>query len=126
MPAKTPTKLMSNMPKIDLYVNGVCSKQHRHASLEGGGHCRKAQEYPPQLCRDIAKAIFKQKEWRQRGLSLLASFDKSKREDDKNPPEEDYHKALTEAWDDVDGKDLDLELVEKARAEEILYYKWIS
>ena len=42
MAAKKPTKLMSNMQTIDLFVNEICNKCHKHAPLEGGGRCRKA------------------------------------------------------------------------------------
>ena len=39
------------------------------------------------------------------------------------PPEEDYAQELAEAWDDIDGQELDSETVKKARALEMEWYR---
>ena len=39
------------------------------------------------------------------------------------PPKEDYAQELPEAWDDIDGQELDPEVVRKARALEMEWYR---
>ena len=64
---------------------------------------------------------------RTRGRYYIGNVEESK---DKNaniamdvPNEEDYEQELAEAWDDIDGQELDPEAVKKARALEIEWYR---
>ena len=56
LPAKKPTKVASNSDVILEVLQGRCRGEHAHAHLEGGGRCKKGQEYPDEFCRRVASA----------------------------------------------------------------------
>ena len=61
VPAKKPTKFMSNGPFILAELCLRCDKSHDHQPLVGG-RASKAQEYPYESCRAICRGLSRQKQ----------------------------------------------------------------
>ena len=108
---------------------------YHHVRLENW-LTRKAQEYPPELCRAICKGIIEQLEADRRGEFFIGSIDKhqtASSEQLKNAQkelqqryrvvEEEDEEAGMEAYDDVSGAQLDPKQVQRARQEEIDYVR---
>ena len=55
-----PTRFLSNSPELLKLLGVRCSGDHDHQPLIGGTNSKKAQIYPPQLCRTILKGITNQ------------------------------------------------------------------
>ena len=71
--------------------------------------------------RDTQKAVM------TRGRYYLASVEESEEQNANMamdvPIEEDHEQELAEAWDDIDGQELEPEVVRKARALEMEWYR---
>jgi len=52
-----PTGFMVNSAHIAKQLARRCTKDHEHQPLEGGGRTRKAEVYPPKLCRAIIQGL---------------------------------------------------------------------
>eukprot|EP00973_Karenia_brevis_P032008 4417126-Karenia_brevis.AAC.1 len=70
-----PTKFMTNAPAIADQLARKCSNvgqacKHRHVNLMNG-RAKKAQIYPPELCKAICRGLKAQKEWGEREQFML-------------------------------------------------------
>ncbi len=130
------------------FNEGSPMKDHDHGQLVGH-KTKKAQVYPPELCRTICRAIKAQKEEDKERSRVITIVEVGRDGDQKKvkelmnlarapPMEEDVPvkrckshewytttvgEMLEEAWDDVTGEELDPEEVKKARAEEIEFFR---
>eukprot|EP00973_Karenia_brevis_P093559 12417904-Karenia_brevis.AAC.1 len=129
-----PTAFLTNAPFVAERLQRRCSNiesknVHRHVHLLSG-RARKAQVYPPELCRAICAGIRDQKNYDGSGERLIGSFevDRISKEDLKdmekksNGLHEDHDQDMI-AIDDVTGARLDIRLVREAREAEMKYFK---
>ena len=123
------TTFVSNSPELARRLgrrcmNRVVPHSHRHVRLTNG-RAQAAQEYTAELCRTICQGIIAQKAADASAMTEVGSVSLSS--DDFKLSEEMFDneccEELDEAWDDVTGKELDPELVRKARAKEIAYFR---
>eukprot|EP00973_Karenia_brevis_P025635 3536728-Karenia_brevis.AAC.1 len=140
-----PTQFMTNSPAIAEQLSRKCSNydignnnhnHHRHVHLLNG-RARKAQVYPPELCRAICRGLKYQKEWDSRQEFMLGVIEpheqlhqehKQAAEAAKNAHEDDDDEWYdgTFAYDDVTGAPLDVKLVKAAREAEMRYFKTMN
>ena len=66
LPAKKPTRFMSNSWCILQELSVRCDHSHVHQHLVGG-RASKAQEYPDELCRAICRGLANQKRYDETG-----------------------------------------------------------
>ena len=72
VPAKTPTRFMSNSRYVLGELSTRCVKSHVHQPLMGG-RAGKAQEYTHDLCRAICRGLVKQKMYDRSGKACTGS-----------------------------------------------------
>ena len=138
--ARKRTGFMTNSAFIARQFEKRCPKQfvhevHRHVRLECG-HTRKAQEYPPDLCRAICTGIQEQMEVDRKGNYFKVSIDTTMEESAKQfmnmkkeiqskykTIEEEDSEQLYEAYDDVSCAHFDAKKVQQARMEEVDYVR---
>ena len=132
-------KLPGGVP--DRYAN--ISGKHRHANVTGG-RAKQCQVYAREFCRAVCEGIAAQKRLGELGMRAedLMSVEEMKtamamslKETEISDPSKQLHEdeeeskwdgALSHMWfatDDVSGATLDPKLVEKARREEMKYFK---
>ena len=125
-PARKATDFLTNCPGMALTLSTLCDGTHRHTRLEGGKRTKAAQVYPEQLCRAIVGGLVLQKRWDKNGQYFLGTVEITKDDTSDSigaiPPEEDESDMMQEAWDDVNGAELDPKEVRKARKLELKYY----
>ena len=131
-----PTQFMTNSPAIAEQLSNKCSNKvsrhkHRHVQLMNG-RARKAQVYPPALCRAICKGLKNQRAWDQQNSYLIGITEASDtvyqdcaeaKRTSKLAHEEDEKECHVVAYDDVTGAELDPRLVREARQAEMKYFK---
>jgi len=144
VPAKKPTKFMTNSRARGRELSKRCTGAHKHQRLVDG-RALHAARYPEELCRAICRGIVREKEERNKGIRAVIEIgegDVRRRLD----PEEHHEKSETEiqlfplfkftqvtrdrnevsgalAWDDLTGMRLSADRVIEARSEEIQYVK---
>ena len=139
-PARKRTKFMTNSPCIAKALSLRCPntrehKVHEHVVLING-RAKRAEVYPPALCRAICNGLLEQMEADRKGQFLLAQVDnkEGQKSDDLakeaeqfkqryRTAEEEDDPNLETAWDDVSGAELDPKEVKRARAEEVEYVR---
>ena len=123
-PARKATTFMTNCPGMALTLNKLCDGGHQHTVLEGAKRTRMSQVYPDQLCRAIVGGLVLQKRWDSAGQYLLGTVGVCDYDEKPGPtpPEENYDAELQQAWDDVNGAELDAKKVKAARKLEMEYY----
>lgn len=137
-PARKAIGFMTNSPCIAKQLNKQCPNRvcwwtHEHIQFEGG-RTKRAQIYPPELCKAICNGLSEQLQADRDGQFLLAkveattttpSGDLRKAADELKKSyrtvEEDLSEQLEEAWDDVSGAQLNPKAARAARNEEIEY-----
>ena len=145
VPAKKPTKFMTNSFPISRELSKRCDRTHEHQPLVGG-RAASAARYPDGLCRAICKGLLKDRKERVNKIHMLYGL---KRDLPQNmrKHQDDYHDAAEEewnkmsikkliqgeknsnqssvseaiAWDDLTGMSLDAGAVQEARSKEIDY-----
>ena len=124
-PARKATSFMTNCPGMAVTLDKLCDGSHQHTVLEGAKRTSLSQVYPDQLCRAIVGGLVLQKQWDAAGRYLLGTVSEASHEDlpGATPPEENYDEEIQQAWDDVNGADLDPKAVTLARKLEMQYYK---
>ena len=123
---KKPTTMMTNSPEVGRRLSKKCQnsdvpdgEKHRHVKLING-RASHAQVYPRALCRAVCEGVAAQK--RIDSMNLVAMNLMTMQElnsfgtDELHENPEDL-----EAFDDVSGDELKVELVVAARAEELKY-----
>ena len=55
-----PTRWMTNCPALAAALNKRCNQSHYRLPLIGGTRSKRAQVYPPALCKAIAKGLWDQ------------------------------------------------------------------
>ena len=134
--AMKPTRFLTNSIMVAKQLERKCLnkilgiKDHEHIALEGS-RTKQGQVYPAELCRAICRGIRDQKEFDKCNLVSLLEVGPGQggamihmlMQILPVPPCEEDEEKLMAAWDDVTGEELDPEEVEKARAEEVQFYK---
>ena len=136
--ARKRTKIVSNSAEVLKRVETRCpnerkgSGHHQHANLEDG-RTKLAQVYPKRFCQAVCEGIAAQKRLRALGLEakpvmteeeMVEALDQLGVDREGDEANEMLHEEdLRVAFDDQSGEPLDLELVKKARQEEIRYFK---
>ena len=114
---KKRTKFMTNASRIARRLSKSCSKDHDHIRLEGGSRTRQSEVYPEGLCKEIIRGLKDQMRDDGRitsgGLGTVCTVEEYK------PENEEMEEEIKRYWDDISGKELDPELVKRARVEEI-------
>ena len=119
VPARKPTRFLTNSAEIAHALNKKCPGGHTHQALLGG-RAKAAAEYTEELCRAVCKGLMRQMKDDSEQVKMLLSLnigDKVR----EVPEEEDLGFPMSRAWDDVSGKELDAAKVMRARQEEIEY-----
>lgn len=75
IPAKKPTRCMTNARALGMELNRKCDRGHDHQSLVDG-RAASAGRYPDDLCRAICKGIIKEKMERSRGIRAVGEIDR--------------------------------------------------
>lgn len=112
-PVKKPTTSMTNSIELHKVLSRACSRCVRHVHLVSGGAAA-AQVYPKALCRAICQGIVRQA---QADAQELMSIDCTG-DIEINNLEHDANDWM-QYWDDLSGRQLDMNLTREARAEEI-------
>ena len=119
IPAKKPTKFMTNSESIARELNKRCDRTHEHQPLVGG-RAASAARYPEGLCRAICRGLIKDHKEREYKVSRVCELHP------RSPQElrswrwaATYLKSLH--WDDVTGMTLDGNAVMEARRKELEY-----
>eukprot|EP00973_Karenia_brevis_P017618 2418397-Karenia_brevis.AAC.1 len=110
-------------------TNTSSSQKHRHVHLMNG-RARKAQVYPPELCKAMCRGIKEQKDHDAKREYLIGSFDVEQESHEQvkmakmraDQIHEDHDEHMI-AIDDVTGAKLDIKLVREAREAEMRYFK---
>ena len=107
---KKTTGFATNAPELAKRLLRTCTGQHRHILLMGG-RAKKAEIYPPKLCKAIIEGLVSQMQEDgkiEKGcIGTIMAIDAL----------DDY----TQYWDDVSGEPLDPEGVHQARKEELVH-----
>ena len=129
LPAKKPTRWLSNSPCLISRLDRKCDGEHTHQHLMGG-RARSAQEYPPALCRAIVDGFARQ--FRADSASEHTPYSPTTpicnleilATDHEDPPEGDVAPwSEWKATDDVHGGELPPQLVLEARHRELQYLR---
>ena len=75
VPAKKPTRFMTNSRALGQEFNQRCDSSHEHQSLVDG-RAASAARYPDELCKAICRGIIKEKMERRRGVRAVAEIDR--------------------------------------------------
>ena len=73
VPAKKPTKFMTNSRTIGVELQRRCDKSHEHQALVDG-RAKMAERYPEGLCRAICRGIVKLKMERAQGVRVVGEI----------------------------------------------------
>ena len=124
-----PTAFLTNSPAMERYVATRCDGTHTHLRLEGIGRTTASQVYPQKLVDELS-GVKLQKQWDDDGrfqLGYIHNITDVSLEAGEIPPEESYTEWMDEsdmvAWDDVTGMGFDAKMVERAKAEEMMFYE---
>ena len=74
LPAKKPTRFMTNSKEIAKELRIRCDGSHTHGILEGRRATRASAEYPDKMCRKICKALSKEMKKREQEEKALLSM----------------------------------------------------
>ena len=74
VPAKKPTRFMTNSRALGKELSRRCDGKHEHQSLTDG-RAASAARYPEELCRAICRGIVKEKMERKRGVRVVGEVD---------------------------------------------------
>ena len=110
---KKTTGFATNAQELAAALSRVCRGKHRHIQLIGG-RAKRAEIYPPKLCKAIIQGLIKQ--MIQDGRIVAGQIGAIMKDD-----EEDYN--YQQYWDELSGEPLDTEGVKNARKEEIQEFK---
>ena len=117
---------LTNSSWIAEEVNKTCIGDHDHVRSEGKNRTTQAHLYPTELCRSMCKGLRKQKQVDAMGIFTIGhikedsgGWPEAMKEPEKLHVDEDW----IQAWDDVTGKSLNLEMARESRSEEIEYFK---
>ena len=132
-PVMKPIGFLTNSTCIAHELNRKCPGSHEHATLMGGfpksgpaGSMKNAQKYPPDLCRAICRGLIKQKKDDFKGMSTPGTKEEQTEgeleEAVKSSEELHESEKWMQAWDDVSGRELQPELVRKARTEKVCLF----
>ena len=73
VPAKKPTKFMTNSRTLGAELKRKCDNSHEHQPLVDG-RAKAAARYPEGLCRAICRGIVKLKMERDKGVRVVAEL----------------------------------------------------
>ena len=74
VPAKKPTKFMTNSRALGKELCRKCDNSHEHQSLVDG-RAAAAARYPDELCKAICRGIIKEKAERSRGIRAFGEIE---------------------------------------------------
>ena len=143
--ARKRTRIMCNSPEVLKRLAKKCTNEdkdstvprHRHAETLNGG-AKRCQVYPKAFCQAICAGVAAQKKLRNLGMDALELMSMEEmteaipggsktsdpmRELHDMEHEDSENMQFMEAYDDVTGVELDPKLMQKARCEEIEYFK---
>lgn len=112
-PVKKPTTCMTNIVELYKILSRPCPGCVRHVNLVSG-RAAAAQVYPKALCRAMCQGIVRQA---QADAQELMSLECTGDVENNNVEHEQID--MREYWDDLSGRQLDKNLTQEARAEEI-------
>ena len=113
MPAKRPTKLMTNSPGLAAEVERRRDGEHRHQQLMGG-RAAGAARYPNELCEAVRRGLREEKRWKQSGVKCPMRLNREMKVEDQEVKHEEDEIGI-QAWDDITGGELDPKEVRRAR-----------
>ena len=125
--ANKATGSVINSPGIATHVNLLCANDHQHVVLEGMYRIEQAQVYPKALGKAICRGLKELKK-----IDAMESFqigsvnfvdDDELEEAMKQSADLHEESEWEQAWDDVNGEALNLDMVRQARREEIAFFK---
>ena len=127
MPARKPTKFMTNGFWLGQELSVKCDMRHAHQPLLSG-RAEGAARYPPRLVQAICRGLLTEMKYRDQGVKSVAVIQKlsriaiAQRKEVEHEEEEKTRKEeLSRAWDDVSGAELNPEGVRSARKKEMDY-----
>ena len=119
-----PAGFLTNSVFVADAVNVLRTKYHGHIRLEGG-RAKEAQVHLVQRCKAICRGIVMQQHADVAGSCVVVDSRSLNSMGNAQSSSNGFHEddAWLEAWDDVTGNELNPELVEVARKEEVKQFK---
>ena len=118
--AKKPTRFLTNSVVSARALSRRCPENHRHVHLMEG-RARAAAVYPQELCRTICRATLEQAKADAGDLTCIQCVDN---DDDDRVNQVAFEEPQWKSyWDDLAGRELNRDMVEAARAEELAVLK---